>query len=892
MSATVDLVDATDVILRDGSTLRLRPPVADDADALLDFFSGLSEHSLYLRFHGFTAVGPTLVEAVLEPDWQERGSLLGSLDGSVVALANWVRLRDPRAAEVAFAVGDGYQRRGIGTRLLEQLAAPGGRGRGRGVRRRGAARERRHARRLPRRRLRRGARGRRRRGRDPVPDRAHQRISRAGRDSRPRRGARLARALLPAALGCGRRRFEAPRLDRWRALPQRPLRGLRRRPSTRSIAAATRSPVYAVTARWERSPRTSTWPSSACRATRFSAPPRMRSPSAFARSSSSPPASPRRAAKEPSGSSGCWRSPASTARACSARTASESRPPPFASTPPSRRAASRPARSASPLRAARSVWRCSRRAEATGLGVTSFVSVGNKADVSSNDLLEWWEDDDDTEMVVLYLESFGNPRAFSRIARRLARRKPILALKGGSTGAGSRAAGSHTAALAGSDVAVDALFRQAGVIRARTLDELIDVATLLSAQPVPRGRASRARHERRRARDPRRGRVRVRRARAAFSRASRRERRWPRSCRPRDRARNPIDLLGGATAESFAAALPLVLADPAFDAVIALFVPTVGTNEEEVGAAISRAAATAVDKPVLCTFVSAKGAPASLRSAGRGSRVRVSRGGSARARTCGGARRVAATAGRDNARARLRPRRGADGRRRGRRNRRRLARLPSRRVACSRRTASRSFPSGWRRRPRRPWRRPRARLPGRAQDRDSRRAQDRARRRRPRPRRRRGCPRGRGANRDAGARAAVRARRRRAAGRRGAGSGLRPARGVRPRRRPRRADRRGAVQACAAHRPRCRGARSLGQGGTSRGRLQGHACRRRGRARRSPPAPFASGRRPAGSRGARPESRARATRPLPRRRRQGPRDGARLRPTARRAGSASAVSRR
>src|SRR4029077_20685490 len=100
-------------------------------------------------------------------------------------------------------------------------------------------------------------------------------------------------------------------------------------------------------------------------------------------------------------------------------------------------------------------------AEGAGRGVTSFVSVGNKADVSSNDLLEWWQDDDETELVVLYLESFGNPRAFARIARRLAQHKPILALKGGSTGAGSRAAGSHTAALAGSDVAVDALFRQA-----------------------------------------------------------------------------------------------------------------------------------------------------------------------------------------------------------------------------------------------------------------------------------------------------------------------------------------------------------------------------------------------------------------------------------------------
>jgi ribosomal protein S18 acetylase RimI-like enzyme/predicted CoA-binding protein len=122
VSVAAGTAEATDVILRDGSTLRLRPPVVEDADALLEFFSGLSEHSLYLRFHGFPAFGPKLVEPVLEPDWQERGSLIGSLDGRVVALANWVRLRDPRAAEVAFAVGDGYQRRGIGTRLLEQLA--------------------------------------------------------------------------------------------------------------------------------------------------------------------------------------------------------------------------------------------------------------------------------------------------------------------------------------------------------------------------------------------------------------------------------------------------------------------------------------------------------------------------------------------------------------------------------------------------------------------------------------------------------------------------------------------------------------------------------------------------------------------------------------------------
>src|ERR687884_1124379 len=122
------------------------------------------------------------------------------------------------------------------------------------------------------------------------------------------------------------------------------------------------------------------------------------------------------------------------------------------------------------------------------LGFSAFVSIGNKADVSSNDLLEWWEDDEASELVLLYLESFGNPHKFARLARRVARRKPILALKAGATSAGAKAASSHTAALASSDTAVDALFHQAGVIRAGTLEELVDAAALLSSQPLPRGR--------------------------------------------------------------------------------------------------------------------------------------------------------------------------------------------------------------------------------------------------------------------------------------------------------------------------------------------------------------------------------------------------------------------
>lgn len=123
-----------------------------------------------------------------------------------------------------------------------------------------------------------------------------------------------------------------------------------------------------------------------------------------------------------------------------------------------------------------------------GLGLSAFVSVGNKADVSGNDLLEYWEEDPDTDVVLFYLESFGRPRRFARIARRVGRTKPIVAVKAGRTEAGSLAATSHTAALTAADTAVDALFRQTGIIRADTLAEMFGVARALTTQPLPRGR--------------------------------------------------------------------------------------------------------------------------------------------------------------------------------------------------------------------------------------------------------------------------------------------------------------------------------------------------------------------------------------------------------------------
>ena len=124
-----------------------------------------------------------------------------------------------------------------------------------------------------------------------------------------------------------------------------------------------------------------------------------------------------------------------------------------------------------------------------GLGLSAFVSLGNRADISSNDLIEYWEDDERTDLIMLYLESFGNPRKFARIAKRVSKKKPILALASGITPAGAKAVSSHTGAIiASSGIAVDAFFKQTGIIRASSLDELFAIASFILSQPLPKGR--------------------------------------------------------------------------------------------------------------------------------------------------------------------------------------------------------------------------------------------------------------------------------------------------------------------------------------------------------------------------------------------------------------------
>ncbi len=241
------------------------------------------------------------------------------------------------------------------------------------------------------------------------------------------------------------------------------------------------------------------------------------------------------------------------------------------------------------------------------LGLSAFVSVGNKADLSGNDFVQYWEQDPDTSVILMYLESFGNARNFARIARRVGRTKPIAAVKSGRSAAGARASSSHTGALlAASDVSVDALFRQSGVIRTDTLGELFDVAALLSAQPPPRG-------------------TRV----AIITNAGGPGILCADACetsglevaelpaRLRSRLRrflpseaslaDPLDMIATASAEDYRRAIELVGRSGMADTIIAIFIPPLVTEAADVAAAVSHAAERIPDEVAIVTVFMADG---------------------------------------------------------------------------------------------------------------------------------------------------------------------------------------------------------------------------------------------------------------------------------------------
>jgi acyl-CoA synthetase (NDP forming) len=243
--------------------------------------------------------------------------------------------------------------------------------------------------------------------------------------------------------------------------------------------------------------------------------------------------------------------------------------------------------------------------------MSSFVSAGNKLDVSGNDCLEFWAADPQTSMVLMYLESFGNPARFVELTRGITRTKPVFVVKSGRTGAGRRAAASHTGALAGTELATDAVIAQAGAIRAQTVEELFDHAMAFSNQPLPAGphvaivtnaggpgiiiadacetqglevtSLSPETESSLRARLPEEASV-----------------------------RNPVDMIASARPESYEFALDAVLSDPAVHAAVAAFVPPLGVQTRDVAEAIVRVNARHPGKPLLAVLMGREGLPAGL----------------------------------------------------------------------------------------------------------------------------------------------------------------------------------------------------------------------------------------------------------------------------------------
>lgn len=613
-------LDVADVILRDGATLRLRSPRRDDADALVEFFRELSERSLYLRFHGYPRIGPHLVERLLEPNWSERGALVATFtegdEERIVAIANYERLRDPSTAEAAFAVADAYQRRGIGTRLVEQLAERAGR---EGI-------ERFVAEVLPDNRNMLGvfealgfeitrtlAGGEveiqfpialTERYEERVDERDHVAITASLRAFfEPRSVAVVGASRRRGSIGGELFRNVVGGDFTGAAYPVNrdgaPVAGVRGYRSVAEVPDEVDLAVICVPA------------AAVLDAARDALEHGVRAVVVIS------------AGFAEIGREGAERQDELLAlvRGYGARligpnclgitAAASSLNATFAG-----RAA--PSGNIGFSSQSGALGLALLEAAVTrGLGLSAFVSIGNKADVSTNDLLEWWEDDDRTEAILLYVESFGNPRRFGRIARRVARRKPILAMKSGTSKSGQRAASSHTAALAGSEAAVDALFHQAGVIRTTSLGDLINAATLISSQPRLSGRSV--------ALLTNAGGLGILCADACEAAGlelpslGAETVRVLRDLLPAEASvANPVDMLGGANAETYATVLPHLLSDPGVDAVIVLFVPAVSSTADEIAEAIERTASSlAADKPVLAVIVSSEGIPDVLRGSRR-----------------------------------------------------------------------------------------------------------------------------------------------------------------------------------------------------------------------------------------------------------------------------------
>ena len=243
-----------------------------------------------------------------------------------------------------------------------------------------------------------------------------------------------------------------------------------------------------------------------------------------------------------------------------------------------------------------------------GIGISQFVSVGNKPDVSGNDLLLQWEHDDTVGVILMYVENFGTPRRFLEIASRMAKQKPIIAMKSGRSTIGARAAASHTGSLAASDAAVDALLTQAGVLRATSMEELFDMAMAFGGPPLPRSRRTAVLTNS--------GGPGILAADALEPHGIEVVDLSPETLdklRPLFPAeaslRNPVDMIASATAANYRAALDALLADARVDSAVAIFVPPLGIHAGDVAESIAAAARQHPEKPVLAVLMGREGLP-------------------------------------------------------------------------------------------------------------------------------------------------------------------------------------------------------------------------------------------------------------------------------------------
>ena len=478
-----------DVLLRDGSTLRLQAAAPGDVGDIKEFFDGLSPQSRYMRFHSY---GPADIaaRAAAEAGGVDRVALIARHDGSVVAVAGFDGLREPRAAEVAFAVADDWQGRGAGTRMLEQLAEiAAGRGINRfdadvmvgnqamlgvfegagfGVRRRGSFGELTVS-------------------LDITPTEAVQ--ERIGERDHLAAVAALRPILAPSSVAVAGAAAAAGNLGRTvvAKIVAGGFQGVVT-PVNRSGGVVCSMRAARSLAELEATPELVIISAAGDELLQFAAEAASAGVKALVLLPASPEdngvASPERQERllqvirgaglrmVGPGSLGVVNTAAGVSLNATFSGASV-----------------HAGGLAIGSQAAALGIELLGHAQARHLGVSILVSLGSPADVSTNDLLEWCEDDDRTAVVMLYVETFGDPERFTRIARRVSRKKPILVVKGRRSAERARGeARSHTAAALHGDAVADALMHHAGLLRFHSGEAMFDAAQLFDSQPLPSGR--------------------------------------------------------------------------------------------------------------------------------------------------------------------------------------------------------------------------------------------------------------------------------------------------------------------------------------------------------------------------------------------------------------------